>query len=218
MLNAGRAEPQDGAAAPAAEVPGAAVAASGAGVSPRVAHGRSSTVEPLAGSTGPTCPAAAASHAAEQDVAAAPALQHEWEAGSGSGVVGSELSDLFHEPVDMQVRPSSVQGAIFAVRCSSQARGSWPAVVSSEVRSHVRMEHQPQLYLRPCCVCHACQEVVEELRPGLELRVALMPRQHCHTASHTALMVWQAARPLAQLLLRCPAFFQCKASASKRRN
>ncbi len=53
-----------------------------------------------------------------------------------------------------------------------------------------------------------------ELRPGLELRVALMSRQHCHTASHTALMVWQAARPLAQLLLRCPAFFQCKAAAS----
>ena len=72
-----------------------------------------------------------------------------------------------------------------------------------------------KLPLHPASVhlCCACQEVVEELRPGLELRVALMSRQHCHTASHTALMVWQAARPLAQLLLRCPAFFQCKASA-----
>lgn len=53
------------------------------------------------------------------------------------------------------------------------------------------------------------QEAVEELQPGLALRLALMPRQHCHTQSHTALMVWQAARPLAQLLLRCPASFQC---------
>lgn len=56
------------------------------------------------------------------------------------------------------------------------------------------------------------QENVEELQPGLALRVALMPRQHCHTQSHTALMVWQAARPLAQLMLRCPSFFQCAAS------
>jgi hypothetical protein len=93
-------------------------------MSPRVANGCSSTEEPSAGSHGPSCQAGAALHAAEQGSAAAPALQHEWEAGTGSGVVGSELSDLFHEPVDMQVRPSSVQGAIFAVRCSSQARGS----------------------------------------------------------------------------------------------
>jgi hypothetical protein len=58
-----------------------------------------------------------------------------------------------------------------------------------------------------------CQEVTEQLAPGLALRLALMPRQHCHTASHTALMVWQAARPLAQLLLSCPGYFQCEEPA-----
>lgn len=93
--------------------------------------------------------------AGDQPSAAAPAPQHEWEGSTSGGVVGSDLADLFHEPVEMQ-------------------------------------------------------EVVEELRPGLALRLALMPRQHCHTQSHTALMVWQAARPLAQLLLRCPTFFQWK--------
>lgn len=61
-------------------------------------------------------------------------------------------------------------------------------------------------------ICRRLQEVVEELQPGLALRLALMPRQHCHTQSHTALMVWQAARPLAHMLLRCPAFFQCAPS------
>ncbi len=58
-------------------------------------------------------------------------------------------------------------------------------------------------------LCASVQETEEELQPGLVLRLAVMSRQHCHTQSHTALMLWQAARPLAQLLLRCPATLQC---------
>ena len=67
---------------------------------------------------------------AEQDCAAAPALQHEWEASTGSGVVGSELSDLFHEPVDMQVCTTFGSRCRFVVCRFSQACGSSPELVS----------------------------------------------------------------------------------------
>lgn len=121
-------------------------------MAPRAANGCSSTEEPSAGSRGPSCQAAAASHAAEQDSAAAPALQHEWEAGSGSGVVGSELSDLFHEPVDMQVRIFSTSqscGSAF----SSRASGLWLVVVSSMQDWHGATGAELQMYTSGYAVC-----------------------------------------------------------------
>lgn len=53
-----------------------------------------------------------------------------------------------------------------------------------------------------------------ELQPGLQLRVRAVERQHSHTQSHTGLLMWAAALPLAQLLLRCPHTFQCARACS----
>ena len=53
-----------------------------------------------------------------------------------------------------------------------------------------------------------------QLQPGLHLRVRAVGRQHSHTQSHTGLLMWAAALPLAQLLLRCPRTFQCAHACS----
>jgi hypothetical protein len=103
---AGNAQLQDGPAASAVAGLGTAGAASGADMPNGGVNGcsRSSTTGPSAGSTAPVAEAAAASgYTVQRPSPAAPAMQHEWEAGTTSGVVGSELSDLFSEHVELQV-------------------------------------------------------------------------------------------------------------------
>lgn len=45
---------------------------------------------------------------------------------------------------------------------------------------------------------------------GLSLRLRSVERHHSHTHSHTGLLLWAAAVPLAQIILRCPQTFQCE--------
>lgn len=52
------------------------------------------------------------------------------------------------------------------------------------------------------------EESCVELQEGLSLKLRCVERHHSHTNSHTGLLLWAAAVPLAQLLLRCPDTFQ----------
>lgn len=52
------------------------------------------------------------------------------------------------------------------------------------------------------------QESCVELQEGLSLQLRLVERHHSHTHSHTGLLLWAAAGPLAHLILRCPRTFQ----------
>lgn len=109
----------DGAAAAARETAGAPTAACAERGSQNgaVHSAASSAANGTAGGApggGGDAAASAATDAAAKEAPEVVAQEHEWEGGTEGGVLGSELSDLFHEPVEMQARaPSSHNRIIF---------------------------------------------------------------------------------------------------------
>ena len=87
----------------AGAAPAAAEAARGSGGGAVAGTAGSAPAAADAAPFGMAAAAAAAGREGQEAQEGAAADGHEWEGGTGGGVVGSELGDLFEEPVDMQV-------------------------------------------------------------------------------------------------------------------